>query len=96
MRANIYEGLINDRRRFVLVNDDMLLHMFDDPNWGYVGTGPAKVAEAILVNEFGCGVDQALVNDFLEQVVAKWPSRTGWKLTSQEIQEWQENKEDEH
>jgi hypothetical protein len=88
MKCNEYTGVINDRCRLVLVNGDYLLYQFDSPNWGYVGASPARVAEAIMVNELGVDVDRVLINLFLEQKVAKWAGREGWTLTSQEIQDW--------
>jgi hypothetical protein len=90
MKLNRYEGRINDRCRLVLVNDEVLLYPFDQANWGFCGTGPAKVAEAILVNEWGRDTAQSLINAFKEQVVARWAGREGWVLTSEEIQAWKE------
>jgi hypothetical protein len=90
MKMNIYEGHVTDRSRFVTVNDEYLLYPSDQPYWSYVGAGPARVAEAIMINELGREVDRALVNLFLEQVVAKWPGREGWVMTSQQIKVWQE------
>ena len=89
-KMNVYVGTVHNSCREVLVNDSPLLYYFEQPNWGFCGTGPSKVAEAIIINEFGKGCDRALINLFLEQVVAKWPGRAGWVITSQEIESWQE------
>lgn len=92
MKANVYQGKSGDKRKWVLVNGDDLLYCFDQPNWGFVGSGSTKVAEAIMVNEYGRGVEQATINSFLEEVVAKWPGRAEWTLTSAEIEEWAKEK----
>lgn len=88
MKVNIYEGVIDGQRKQITVNGEVLLYPFDEPNWNYVGVGPSKVAEAIMVNELGVGVDQEIINCFLEDKIAKLPGRENWILTSAEIECW--------
>ena len=87
-KANEYRGVFENGRRVVYLNNETLLYAFDYPNWSFIGTGSARVAEAVICNEFGRPPDNARINAFLEEVVAKWPGREGWTLTSADIQEW--------
>jgi hypothetical protein len=88
MGQNRYEGLIVDGVKEVWVNGEIMLDGWEQPNWGYAGGGPAMVAEAIMINEFGSGVDRGLILVFKEEIVAKWFGQAGWVLTSEQIEEW--------
>ena len=59
-------------------------------NWGYGGSGPAQLALAIMVNEYGRDLDEHPVHyqAFKWKVIANLPKdSTEWKLTSKDIQD---------
>jgi hypothetical protein len=54
--------------------------------WGYLGSGPAQLAFAILLDHFGAtGPALLWYQDFKEQVVANFLANH-WELTSEEIE----------
>lgn len=53
--------------------------------WGYLGSGPAQLAFAILLDHFGTpGPALLLYQDFKEQVIANFTAHR-WELTSEEV-----------
>ena len=88
---NVYTGWLNDNERGVDVNGEPLIFHYEQVAWGYCGTGPALVAECIMVNEFGPGADRGIILWFKETIIAKLPGRDGWTLTSVDIRNWMEN-----
>jgi hypothetical protein len=56
-------------------------------SWGYVGSGPAQLALALLLDYFG-DREKALnlYHDFMYEVVSRWPMDSGWTLTGEEIE----------
>ena len=58
-------------------------------NWGYVGSGPAQLALALLLDATG---DPEIAlryhQDFKWQVIAGFPIDETWDLTDQEIHAW--------
>ena len=54
--------------------------------WGYLGSGPAQLAFAILLDHCGeAGPALLWYQDFKEQVIANFLSNS-WELTSEEIE----------
>lgn len=56
--------------------------------WGYLGSGPAQLALAILAHEYGQQFALANYQSFKEDVVAKLSDASGWALTSTELNAW--------
>ena len=56
-------------------------------NWGYMGSGPAQLAFAILLDHFNGEVGRALLyyQDFKEHVIALITTNR-WQLTTEEIE----------
>jgi len=58
-------------------------------NWGYVGSGPAQLALALLLD--ATGDPEAALHyhqDFKWQVIADFPIDKTWNLTDHEIHAW--------
>jgi hypothetical protein len=72
-----------ERRNLVLDDDQMIDAEFE---WGYEGSGPRRLAQAILNDFLRRKVDLALSNAFLRDVVAHLPGE--FELTGAEIAEW--------
>ena len=89
-----YEGKRSYGQCFVTVNGraldprfDLRFHSPDGFEWGYCGSGPARLALALLADH--CGNDEQALNfyqRFKWAVVAGLPKQR-WTLTSQQIQE---------
>lgn len=58
-------------------------------SWGYSGSGPAQLALAIMVNEYGMDLDRHPVHYMLlkQHVIAGLPQNKTWRLTSKDIRE---------
>lgn len=56
-------------------------------NWGYGGSGPAQLALAIMLQEFGQELAVRLHQTFKWHYVSRW-GKEHWAITSEEIQEW--------
>ena len=55
--------------------------------WGYGGSGPAQLALALLADHLGNDNEAVVLHqDFKRAIVARLP-RSGWTLTSQQMQE---------
>lgn len=63
-------------------------HSPDGFNWGYGGSGPAQLALALLLEETDRDNALRLYQSFKWDVVASLPKDQGWKLSSEEIQQW--------
>lgn len=66
-------------------------HSPDGFEWGYCGSGPAQLALALLLHEYGdrwLALD--LYQEFKADVVAKWSQARGtaWILTSDQLDAW--------
>jgi hypothetical protein len=62
-------------------------HSPDGFAWGYLGSGPAQLALAILVDYLGDEAEAArLHQDFKERTVARFLVGRGWVLTGAEIE----------
>ena len=61
--------------------------------WGYLGSGPAQLALAILLDATG---DEELAQryymDFKQDFVARWPEK--WLITTNDIDAWLEFEEE--
>jgi len=71
-------------RRNLELNDNRLVEA--EFEWGYEGSGPRRLAQAILNDFLGYEVDMALSNAFLREVVAHLPSE--FELTGAEVAGW--------
>ena len=69
---------------------DIYNHSPSGFNWGYGGSGPAQLALAIMVNEFGRDLDRHPVHyqSFKWSVVANLPENSAdWQITSKDIED---------
>ncbi|MDD1662935.1 MAG: DUF6166 domain-containing protein [Methanomicrobiales archaeon] len=58
-------------------------------NWGYIGSGPAQLALALLVDTTGDPeVAKRHHQDFMWQVIAGFPTNKTWAITDYEIRAW--------
>jgi hypothetical protein len=81
----IVVGVCRDGERHNLeLDDDRLIEA--EFEWGYEGSGPRRLAVAILNDFLRSKVDLALSNAFLRDVVAHLPSE--FELTGAEIAAW--------
>lgn len=100
MSANTYRGrrvppdpeLLGET--YVTVNGFSLPLRLDVANksssgfeWGYLGSGPAQLALAILCNEVGVDRAEKLFLSYMHEVIGKIAS-SEWTITSQEIATW--------
>ena len=72
-----------EQRNLELDDDRVIDAEFE---WGYEGSGPRRLALAILNDFLGRKVELALSNAFLRDVVAHLPGE--FELTGAEIAEW--------
>lgn len=65
-------------------------HSPDGFHWGYEGSGPAQLALAILVSEYGPDLEKHPVKyqDFKRAVIAKFSQDKSFHLHSEQIQDW--------
>jgi len=63
-------------------------------SWGYLGSGPAQLGLALLL-DIGLGNQRAvgLHNLFTQQVIAEWDINGEWAITTEEICKWVANNE---
>lgn len=95
MNMNVYQGYRIDGETVVTVNNLPLKHYTDggsirppDFNWGYAGSGPAQLALAIMVHEFGNDLEDHPANyhDFKFDVISVLED--SFSLTSYDITLW--------
>jgi DNA-binding transcriptional LysR family regulator len=67
--------------------DDYPLHLDNDFEWGYGGSGPLNLAAAILGDALGFVPSVAVVLDFCDSVVAEFP-RMEFEFSSDVWQAW--------
>jgi hypothetical protein len=63
-------------------------------SFGYRGSGPAQLALALLLEVTDRGTAEKLYHDFMSDVVARFPERGEWELTSNQILQWVKEKTD--
>lgn len=56
--------------------------------WGYAGSGPADLAQSILSIETGEDVGPELYLRFRDDVIARLPHRTHFRLAAGDVREW--------
>lgn len=97
--VNIYKGVRTAQPNEmcnVLVNDEPLLEalgrkVWVDFEWGFSGSGPSQLAQAIMEYEYGFDLATDYARPFLFDVVANLPGRTGgleWVLSNEQIHLW--------
>lgn len=64
------------------------VHSAEGFAWGYAGSGPADLAHSILSIETGEDIGPELYLRFRDDVIARLPHRTHFRLTAGEIREW--------
>jgi hypothetical protein len=103
MAANVYDGVRSPRGPLVYINGQNLdarpsltlaSHSPDGFEWGYSGSGPAQLALAILLNEYGAARSLELYQDFKHDVISRFASH--WHITSAEISDWLSRKKGRH
>lgn len=69
--------------------NDIMNHSPDGFAWGYEGSGPAQLALAIMVNEYGCDLEKHPIHyqELKRGIVAKFHP-TGFSCTSEQIRDW--------
>ena len=94
-KGNIYEPVLDDAGK-VTCNGEVLDLCLDIRNhsptgfaWGYAGSGPAQLALAIMVNEYGRDLDEHPVHYqlFKNSVITVLPQGKDWTVTSKDIRE---------
>ena len=93
---HVYEGWRDERNAVrVLVDGQLLRDVLGTPeatyDWGYGGSGPAVLAQAILWYEYGPDISHHYRQRFASDVVAVLPRQVGgleWVLDSAEIALW--------
>lgn len=56
--------------------------------WGFVGKGPSELAISILAEHLGECPSGDILDRFMREIVALWPSREPWKIATGEIDDW--------
>ena len=70
---------------------DLVNHSPTGPEWGYLGSGPAQLAIALLADATGSDAyAMAMGQWFKRDIVAQIP-RERWELTQHEVLEWANN-----
>jgi len=64
--------------------NDVYDHSPDGFEWGYEGSGPAQLALAILVNEYGENMARLFYQEYKWLVIARLQQRE-WILTSEDV-----------
>lgn len=85
-RREGYAAIVTVDGRRLNPRRDLWNHSPSGFEWGYVGSGPAQLALAILADH--CGDDEEALNfyqRFKWKIVAGFPYR-GWTLTSDEVE----------
>lgn len=59
-------------------------------SWGYLGSGPYALADAILSDHRGHPTERPLAQRFKEEVVAKWPRPHPFVLVRSDVASWLE------
>lgn len=72
-------------KRTLALADERYLHQ-ESFEWGYVGAGPALLAQAILNDYLGILVDTLVARRFMEDVVAGLPF--DFELDGREVARW--------
>ena len=74
---------------------DLQRHSPTGFEWGYLGSGPAQLALAILADTVGAGDAQTYHQQFKEAVIAQIRD-TSWTLTEEFVRGWVSNKKNTH
>lgn len=71
------------------MRNDLRNHSPDGANWGYLGSGPAQLALAILANATGSDeMAAAMYQDFKAEVVSRWAMDDDWEMEQIEVLAW--------
>jgi hypothetical protein len=63
-------------------------HSPDGFAWGYMGSGPAQLALALLLDAVSAAAAKRWYQRFKVEVVASWPQGEGWTITRSAVREW--------
>ena len=69
---------------------DLVNHSPDGFEWGYVGSGPAQLALALLADLYGDEIVIRNYQKFKFDVIANLTREKGWEITSSQIEDWME------
>lgn len=92
---NIYIGKQSGRE--VTVNDktldprfDISNHSLDGFSWGFEGSGPAQLALAMMIREFGEDITKhpKPYQEFKRDIIARFPQDRDFKWNSKLFQDW--------
>ncbi len=88
--ANLFDQQVfvvrDGQIRFLEPRNDAVNHSPDGLSWGYLGSGPAQLAAAILMELFGDWQRVAPLHQrFKEEFVAKLPLGTNWAADGTEL-----------
>jgi hypothetical protein len=75
----------NGQKRTLRLADERYLRQ-ESFEWGYVGAGPALLAQAILNDYLGIEVDTLAARVFMQEVVAHLPSE--FELDGEDVARW--------
>ena len=98
--GHIFKGHKNDEELVVLYDGKNINELVGDeapyynqqPNWGYVGSGPYQLAYAILKIAAGDEIAKRYYNDFAKEVTTRLPKE--WQMDVEEVRQWIKNKDD--
>jgi hypothetical protein len=75
----------NGEKRTLTLADERYLRQ-ESFEWGYDGSGPALLAQAILNDWLGVEVDPLVARTFMREVVAQLPSE--FELDGRDVAQW--------
>lgn len=67
---------------------DLRNHSPTGLTWGYMGSGPAQLALAILANEYGDEWAEAHYQRFKSEIISVLPGTRSFRLTTLQISKW--------
>jgi hypothetical protein len=75
----------NGEKRTLTLADERYLRQ-ESFEWGYDGSGPALLAQAILNDWLGVEVDPLVARTFMREVIAQLPSE--FELDGRDVAQW--------
>lgn len=70
------------------MRNDLWNHSPDGPEWGYLGSGPAQLALAILADATGSAGLAMLWHQLYKAKVVAFFAKKGWFVTKEEVLVW--------
>jgi len=84
----IVEIMQGENRRPLPLRLDLARHSPSGFNWGYLGSGPAQLALAILADALADSATAIVKHQLFKRDVISKLARDGWELTREAVLDW--------